>query len=899
VTLLGSPFRRWLLAAALAVAGWTSVLIIDPDSTRSQWLSNLGLIGAAWFGAAGCFARSRRGDRAPWLLIGAGSFSWGAGQAAWTWYESVQGREVPFPSLADAGYLLAPVLLVIGLLRLPSGPAGLAGRVRLLLDGLLVGLSLMVLSWAVVLQDTVRAGGDTPLLTSISVSYPAADVVVGTIAVVALLRARHGAGMSVPVLGLLLAGTAASALADSGFAYLALHGQYYSGHPIDIGWFAGWLLLGLASRWPQQRSQPVVEGTRTHGVGLFAPYMAVGVAVVVDVAREVVDGYLGKVTAWSTIILVVLLSVRQVLVLQENSGLTSSLEARVEERTAELAGRELWFRSLVQDINDVITVVDANGIASYQTPSAQLHFGRPPESLLGAGLLAWWSPLDAGRLQHVFDELSDSAGVTRLFTGDVLHADGHAVPVEMTVTSVRDAEGRQNGFVLNARDITERRAFEQELSHQAFHDALTGLANRGLFRDRVEHALMTRSRSARPLAVLFLDLDGFKAVNDTLGHGMGDVLLRQVAGLLLGAVRPGDTVARLGGDEFAVLLEELSTDDEAAAVAVRIQEALLDPLDVEGHRVLTRASTGIAVFHGDEDAEVLLRNADLAMYRAKESGLGSFAVYEDHMHEGLVARLQLEADLREALSKGELRVVYQPTMSLANGSWHSCEALLRWDHPTRGLVPPVDFIPIAERTGLIVSIGAWVLAEACRQTADWRTRFPEAAGLGVAVNVSVRQLQASGFLRTVDEALETAGLPPHMLTIELTESILVEHTDEILRLLEDLKERGVRLAIDDFGTGYSSLSYLHRFPIDVLKVDRSFISSLSHGDDELTRTIVNLGQSLGLMTVAEGIEENDQLTALQAMGCTLGQGFLLARPERPDVVEALLALPTAALPNAG
>ena len=879
--------RRAATAALLLAALYASGILVAGPSTTGQWISNLGLIAAALLGGSACFWRARRGETAAWVLIGAGALSWGVGQVAWTFYESVQGREVPFPSAADAGYLLAPVLLVTGLLRLPSGAAGMAGRVRLLLDGLLVGLSLLMLSWQVVLQATVEASAGDLVTDLISIAYPVADVVVGTVAVIALLRARHGGGVRVLALGLLLLGTVGSAVADSGFAFLALRGTYFSGHPIDIAWCVGWLTLGVAACVPGGRAETAEDaGGRT--VGLLAPYVAVGVAVVVDVTKEVTVGRLGPTLAWGTIALVVLLSVRQVLVLHDYGRLTRTLEGRVRERTEALAGRELWFRTLVQNLNDVVTVVDEVGIVTYQTPSAELHFGHRPDELVGHSLLQWWDSLDAARLSRVLEELHHEPGATRRFAGDVLHADGSRVPVEVTVTAVANGEAFQ-GFVLNARDVSEQRTLEKELSHQAFHDALTGLANRALFHDRVDHALRTRARTGQPLAVLFLDLDGFKGVNDTLGHGIGDELLVEVAAVLLRCVRPGDTVARLGGDEFALLLEDLASDGDAADVAVRVREALLEPLEVSGQRIQARASCGIALYTGAEDADVLLRNADLAMYRAKERGLGGFELYEVNMHEGLVTQMELESDLREALLRGQLRVVYQPTMSLKDKGWHSCEALLRWDHPTRGLVPPNEFIPIAERTGLIVQIGAWVLAEACRQTMDWRADHLSAADLGIAVNVSTRQLHDPAFLATVDEALNASRLPASALTLELTESILVEHTEDVLALLGALKARGVRLAIDDFGTGYSSLSYLHRFPIDVLKVDRSFIGTLGTGDDELTKTIVRLGQSLGLTTVAEGIEERDQLAALRGMGCDLGQGFLLARPERPEVVEALFA----------
>ncbi|MCW2608178.1 MAG: hypothetical protein JWO60_2871, partial [Frankiales bacterium] len=594
---------------------------------------------------------------------------------------------------------------------------------------------------------------------------------------------------------------------------------------------------------------------------------------------------LGPFLVWGTLVLVGLLVVRQLLALHENALLTRGLEARVLERTDELAGQERWFRSLVQNLSDVVTVVDDDGAVTYVTVSSEEHFGHRPDDLLGRPLLDWWAPLDAARLQPLFAELRRTPGASRVFSGEVRHAHGHLVPVEATVTSLSD-EQAVRGFVLNVRDVTERRRLERELSHQAFHDTLTGLANRSLFSDRVDRSLAACGRTGRPLAVLFLDLDGFKAVNDTLGHGAGDRLLQQVAARLLDCVRPGDTVARLGGDEFAVLLEDLGQAEDGSAVALRVADALRAPVELDGREVSVRASCGIALYRTDETGDELMRNADLAMYRAKAAG-GGYAVFEPGMHLELVRRLQLEEDLRQSLDRDELEVWYQPTYGLADGEWLGCEALVRWRHPVRGLVPPVEFIQVAEEIGFVVELGTWVLREACRQTALWRATVPALADLDIAVNVSSHQLGA-GFLAVLDGALADSGLPASALTVELTESVLVEHDEQMRDLLAAVKQRGVRLAIDDFGTGYSSLSYLHRFPVDVLKVDRSFVAGVADGSDEeeLTRTIVRLGQSLGLTVVAEGIEEQDQLHSLQVMGCDQGQGFLFSQPVPAAELEA-------------
>ena len=636
----------------------------------------------------------------------------------------------------------------------------------------------------------------------------------------------------------------------------------------------------------------LLDGDMRPDLTAFGPYAAVLVGLGTAGGSEWASGTLSPFLAWSTMALLLVLVLRQVLAVQENGLLTRSLERRVLERTSALTVRESWFRTLVQNLSDVVTVLDEAGLVTYQTPSAEEHFGRAPGQSLGLPLGQWWTPLDAGRLSALLEELAKQPGSTQLFSGEVLDGHNQPVPVEATVTSF--VEGA--GFVVNARDVTDRRRLERELSHQAFHDSLTGLANRALFHDRVQHALASRSRDTAPLAVLFLDLDGFKAVNDTFGHGTGDLLLQQVAGRLALCVRPSDTVARFGGDEFAVLLESLEAETSAADVARRIGASLSAPVELAGRVLAVTASCGIAIYGGDESAEDLVRNADLAMYRAKGRPGASFELFEPGMHAALVERLEFESDLRQALGRGELTLDYQPTVTLSDRRWVGTEALLRWHSPSRGLVPPLSFISVAEDIGIIGEIGTWVLREACRQTADWRTTVPELADLTVAVNVSPLQLVHHEFLAIVDAALLDSGLPAAALVIELTENILIERTDDMLSLLGALKERGVRLAIDDFGTGYSSLSYLSRFPVDILKIDRAFVSRLAAGseEEELTRTIVRLGQSLCLTTVAEGIEETDQLETLRVMGCDLGQGYLFSHPITPEtLLAAVVALRTA------
>ena len=423
----------------------------------------------------------------------------------------------------------------------------------------------------------------------------------------------------------------------------------------------------------------------------------------------------------------------------------------------------------------------------------------------------------------------------------------------------------------------------------ALKDALTGLANRTLFQDRVEHALMRAQRNPGVVAVLFADLDGFKDVNDTLGHAVGDEVLAAVAQRLQASFRAADTAARLGGDEFAVLLEDLDDPQGAVALVERFLEELARPFVLGTGTLTVRASIGIALNRAGTDAAELLRNADLAMYTAKAAGRDRYQLFEDGMHAAVVQRVQLEQELERTVAQGELVLHYQPVIALATGRLAGLEALVRWQHPTRGLLGPDEFLPQAEVSGAIVGIGSWVLDEACRQAGRWKARHPEYP-LTMAVNLSPRQLFDTDMVDTVDAALARGGLAPSELVLELTESVMVRDTATTLDRLNRLKSLGVGLAIDDFGTGYSSLSYLRSLPFDVLKIDKQFIRGVEGGDSSaFARAIVKLAQTLGMETVAEGVEEAGQAAELVRLGCTMAQGYYFARPLTVEGVDALLA----------
>jgi diguanylate cyclase (GGDEF)-like protein len=435
--------------------------------------------------------------------------------------------------------------------------------------------------------------------------------------------------------------------------------------------------------------------------------------------------------------------------------------------------------------------------------------------------------------------------------------------------------------------MNHARALEEAV-HEALHDSLTGLPNRSLFLDRMRHALARAERAETPIAVLFCDLDGFKTVNDSLGHRTGDRLLVQVAERLAGCLRPADTIARLGGDEFAVLLEELREPGDAARAARRLLDSLERPFELREREFYISASIGIAA--GIDEPESLLRDADLAMYRAKSTGKARYAIFEPGMHTAIVERLELEVDLKRALEREELAIAYQPIFSLATGAVAGVEALVRWQHPTRGLVLPESFVPLAEESGLIRELGRWVLRSACHQAALWRAKYPGHPGLRVEVNVSGAQLLEPGLVAEVAEALAAAQLDGSGLTLEITETALMQNVDAAIEQLGALKELNVELAIDDFGTGYSSLRYLRRLPLDSLKIEKSFVAGIGKPGDEpeLLRAIVDLAEIFGLTVIAEGIERPEQRERLIELGCQLGQGHLLSAPLNAAATDALL-----------
>lgn len=578
------------------------------------------------------------------------------------------------------------------------------------------------------------------------------------------------------------------------------------------------------------------------------------------------------------------------------STLASQVALALESAT--LAGdlrkreNEAHFRALIQNASDVIVVVDEHGQISYGTPSLGRALADDVANLIGTPLAALLHPGDVGDLKAALASAHVTAAKPRpLADWRLQDGRGGYLAFEVLFSNLL-GDDSVSGVVLTMRDVSDRRALEEQLKHQAFHDGLTGLANRVLFGDRAAHALGRGQRHDTLLAMVMVDLDDFKGVNDSRGHGAGDELLQEVARRLEANLRAGDTAARFGGDEFALLIEDVPDAAEAEALAGRVLRAFDRPFLLHGEPVRVHASAGLVLAGADTAAFTLpelLRCADLALYAAKERGKGQVVRYYDDLHARMLDRLARRADLQRAVEAGEFFLHYQPIVTLADGRVRGAEALLRWRHPQRGLVSPLEFIELAEDTGLIVELGRWALDEACRQARAWADHA--SGGIRVSVNVSGRQLHEAGFVDEVAATLARHQLPPSLLVLELTETVLVVDGSGVPERIAALKELGLQIAIDDFGIGYSSLAYLQHFPIDILKVDKSFVDELGSDDGGggvLARAVISLARSLGLDVVAEGVEHPAQRAELVTLGCRLGQGFLFSTPVAAEQLSLLV-----------
>lgn len=783
----------------------------------------------------------------------------------------------PDISLADVGWVLSYVFVAAAVIALLRRPGAKQGRdtdavIDMLLTFVVGGLAV----WTIWVAPIVADGRQDLWVRLVTAAYPVLDVaLLGLLVRMVLSRPPR-------VRGAVLVAAGVGSWLASDLAYLVADG-------VESPWqSAGWMLAAMLL---------------AAGAWTFAARPAPGVPTSVDpptsrfrVAASLLTfaiPWLFEVRAYfdgETINPMPLLGASVLL-----AGLTcwrmSHLLEMIRASVRSHASSERRYRALAANTSDAVVVLDATG---------RLADG-------GSGL---WNLLDRQPAADPFDLLSatergpEGSRVLRdlfvrslelpseVFEGEfsVSQADGSARWLSGRVVNlIADPDVR--GVVVTLHDVTDRKRVEHELVHHAFHDTLTGLANRALLLDRLAHALSQGARTGVDPAVLYIDLDGFKAVNDTLGHAAGDEALQEVAARIGATLRTGDTLARMGGDEFIALIEQSpATATDAMTISERVMAALAAPITVAGEQVTLTASIGIAEGSPECSADTLVRDADIAMYQAKFLGKACVVRYEPEMREAAARRFQIDNDLHRALPDGRLRLDYQAVVDLEDGTVRGVEALLRWDHPTLGVIAPGQFVEVAERSGLIVPIGRWVLEQACAQLAVWRRELDLPAGFSVAVNVAATQLTAPKFIDDVTNALDGADVDAGSLVLEITESALVKNTHAVADELERLRRLGVRIAIDDFGTGYSALSYLQHMPIDVLKIDRSFVESIESSTvPDIIRGIVDLARTLGLETIAEGIETVEQRDQLRALRCSRGQGFLFARPSGPAGLAAQFA----------
>jgi diguanylate cyclase (GGDEF)-like protein/PAS domain S-box-containing protein len=810
-----------------------------------------GALRAAWIAFAVALAMQFVGN-----LIAASTWVWG---------------QDPFPGPADIFFCAFYPVLGTAALFLIRAAAVRVPWIQLSLDATIFVVGFGTFFWFLVIHPAAMHAELGLIKEALSQAYVALDCVsLLMLGVLLLTGAGDAGGPRIPLL--LVTGFATMFVGDILWSLAKVRGYYLPGGLQDVLYLWCYVPVAAAGR-EQMRDIAAPVRAVSNTSAAFArtlPYAAMLAAflVLVYFARGDIGG---PATVMTMIVfaLTLLLMVRQGVVLRGDALVRERRAARmVEDRYA----------SLIANASDVIMIVGADEVVRFASPAAERTLGLKPEDISGKHLPDLWGGEDGERVRMF---LAEVAATTTGAVGPVeLRIErGTKRCVIESVGSNLTQDPAVQGLALNFRDISERKALEEQLRQLAFHDPLTLLANRNLFRDRVQHALTLAQCGQSCVAVMFLDLDNFKNINDSLGHDAGDRLLQAVAQRIVKTTRSSDTVARLGGDEFAVLLEGVGAISEVERMAQELIEILDLPFALDGREVRVGASIGVAFSAAEAGAEALLSNADIAMYHAKAAGKNRHATFQPQMQDMLHERMRLEADIGRALAQQEFFLEYQPIVDLGTLSLLGVEALVRWRHPEAGVLMPARFIQVIEECGHIAKLGRWVLKQACRDLCQWRKSIAGGAGLRLSVNISGRHLQHGELVHDVVQALHESGLEPGNLVIELTESTIMYNTDANLERLHRLKALGVRLAIDDFGTGYSSLSYLHRFPIDILKIDRSFVSRLTNSDNgpELARAVITLGETLGLDTVAEGIEFEPQVAALLALGCVAGQGFLFAK----------------------
>jgi diguanylate cyclase (GGDEF)-like protein/PAS domain S-box-containing protein len=860
-------------------AGWGSQAVRD-------LISNIAFLPLNLTVASLCILASRNGIldagvRRALRFLGAGCLMVFIGNSISTGY-LVQLGESPSVSWADLFYLADNVLMVAALLSFPLARRIRLERLKYSLDAAIVLIGAAVAIWIFTIRPTQASGDQSVATVVMALAYPLMSLLVLYGAATALLREPIDGNRL--AFGLLVTAIVSGVVADLAFNLVLIEMGSRTAAWTDLVYLMYYMLRVASAelywRQPVRRTERRAEMQPQIQLITPLPYLAMGgtygllIWAAIHPWTEPLSGI-----AVGAVIMTALVVVRQLIAVRQNVRLLAE------------AGAEARFRSLVQNSSDVILVVRPDGTVKFASPSVARVLRRDPAALLDRPLVDLLDADDRDRAREFLREAARLYGVSAPVEWRFRLPDGSLLSAELLATNLVN-DPTVHGVVLNGRDVSERKRLEKQLTHQAFHDPLTGLANRALFLDRAGHALALARRQGREVSVLYIDLDDFKKVNDSLGHSEGDRLLVAMAERLRSGVRIGDTIARLGGDEFAVLIEDAAGSQGLSTAVERMQNALKASFVLSGNEVAMSVSIGVATARPDEAADELLRNADVAMYSAKRRGKARAETFRAQMYADVKHRLELEAALRQAIDKDELDLVYQPIYSLRSGRMEGVEALVRWEHPRFGALLPQHFIPLAEETGLIVQLGAWVLRQSCRQVKCWREAHPEVP-LTIAVNISGRQLHELDVVRETREAIAESGVDSQAVVLEITESVLMEQKGSVLERLRELKALGVQLAIDDFGTGYSSLSYLQRFPIDMIKIARPFVEDIGGGLEQsaLARAIIGLGDTLKLRTVAEGVERSEQCMALIQLGCELGQGYYFSPPLTPADINERLANP--------
>ncbi|WP_329194188.1 putative bifunctional diguanylate cyclase/phosphodiesterase [Streptomyces sp. NBC_01435] len=864
----------WAGFAVGSAFGWGSPQL-------ALFMGDFGLSAAALIAAVSCFRYARAGSsrfRPAWLLFAFSSFMASAGNAVWGWYEVVLGLPVPTPSLADVFFVCFAPPAIVGLLVLAKRPVTRAGWLCLALDAWLIGGSLLTLSWSLALAHTahvVDAEGVSVARAALALAYPLLDIVLVSM-VLALHFRRSNVNRS--AVNTAVAALALTVLSDALFTSPLLRQTYHSGQMLDAGWFAGSLLLAYApwganrvadNAFPPRSAQPVSRPI-AGSLAALTPYLAAAVCTLGILYSAVEGRRVDRVVIFTGCTVVLALVVRQGIMLVDNIALTQ-----------ELAQKENHFRSLVQGSSDVIMIAAPTGVLRYVSPAAAGVYGREADDLVGAELASIIHPEDLGRVVHEvrrFLAAPPSEEPTTRIECRFRSGTGDWLNVESTVNR------HQGGLILNSRDVTERVRLQAQLQHNAEHDPLTDLPNRALFTKRVRQALGGRRSGDPGTAVLFIDLDGFKAVNDRLGHQTGDELLIQAARRLHESVRAGDTAARLGGDEFAAIILGDGTRDQSARecqvheIADRLRLTLSQPYRIGTGDVRVAASIGVAFAEPGISPSDLMRNADLAMYRAKAGGKDRVELYAPQMQADVVRRSELTARLRTALRDGEFALLHQPVVHLASGTVAAVAAQARWRSAQGILFTPAEFLRVTEDGDRTAELGRWLLEEAVEQAAE---RARAGHPVSVAVRLPARRLLDKGMpFGSVEALLTRHGLPSGALMIEVSDSDPRISFDELEQRLVALRRIGVRIALDGFGSGYAAINALRRLPIDVLKLDRGLVEGVVESArlHKITSGLLRIACDLGMQSVADGVDVPEQVLALRAMGCTHGQGMAFSGP---------------------